>query len=266
MTAESTPESTPEFTPESMTEVPLLAALARAGLNLHAVFAVDALPAPLRAALAAAKAPETLPRVWLIGHGGRALWARVSAERARGGLPTAHPIDAWSVRCVREALAAHCPAARAHFLYPQPLEAPAALDLQRFGALAGWHHPTPFMVGINAAWGTWFAYRALLLTDAPLEPTPRIDTVSPCLSCVARPCRAACPAGALGAPADAAARFDLGCCVDYRLETDSACAQTCRARLACPVAPQHRYDDAQLAHCYGESLRMLRDWRAAPPR
>ena len=240
-------------------EASVFSTLADAGLNLHAVFAVAALPASWRTALEAAGAPADLPRLWLVGHGGRALWAQVCAERDRGTLPADHPIDAWSVRCVREALTAHFPAARAHCLYPQPLEAPAALDLQRLGALAGWHHPAPFMVGINAAWGPWFAYRALLLTDAPLTPTPPLATSSPCADCAARPCVAACPGAALEP------RFDLMRCVDYRLAADSACALTCRARLACPVAPQHRYDDAQLAHCYGESRRMLMAWRKGRP-
>ena len=34
----------------------------------------------------------------------------------------------------------------------------------------------------------------------------------------------------------------------------------------CVIEATIHYDDAQLAHCYGDSLRMLRDWRAAPPR
>ena len=232
----------------------LFAPLVAAGLNLHAVFDVAALPVAVRAALGPV-APGM--RLLLVGHGGRALWSRVCAERSRGDLPAKHPIDAYSTREVGAWLAANFPGARSVFLYPQPLDAPVAVGLQQLGALAGWHHPAPFRVGINAAWGSWFAYRALVLTDAPLEPTPRVESASPCVSCTARPCVTACPAGAL------AGDFDLARCVDYRLVAGSACAQTCRARLACPVASEHRYDDAQLAHCYGESLHMLRAWRAA---
>ena len=245
--AERTPEADwPAFAS------PVFASLVRAGLNLHAVFDVAALPQTLGAACATV---SDLPRLWLVGHGGRALWDRVLAARAQGGLPDEHPIDAYSERCVRDWLAASFPAARAHFLYPQPLAAPATLDLQQLGALAGWHYPAPFRVGINRAWGSWFAYRALVLTDAPLASTPRLESESPCASCSAQPCLGACPAGALGEV------FDLARCLDYRLAADSGCALTCRARLACPVGREHRYDDAQLAHSYGESLRMLNAWR-----
>lgn len=233
--------------------------LADAGLNLHAVFEVAALPATVRSALGSPDSPESHLRLLLVGHGGRALWRRVEAMRA--SLPTDHPIDAYSTQVIQDGLLACYPEAHATFVYPQPLDVPLAVDLQLLGALAGWHHPAPFRVGINATWGAWFACRALVLTDAPLVPTPRVESVAPCVSCSGRPCLVACPAGALDADAE---RFGLARCLAYRLAPESRCALTCRARLACPVAPEHRYEDAQLAHSYGESLRMLKAWREAP--
>lgn len=238
--------------------VALFARLADAGLNLHAVFEVAALPATVRSALVSPNSPDRHLRLLLVGHGGRALWGRVEAIRT--SLPQDHPVDAYSAQVVRDALLTCYPGAHNTFFYPQPLDAPLAVDLQRLGALAGWHYPAPFRVGINATWGPWFAYRALVLTDAPLVPTPRVESVAPCASCSGRPCLAACPAGALDADA---ACFDLASCLEYRLAPDSRCALTCLARLACPVALEHRYEDAQLAHSYGESLRMLRAWRQA---
>ena len=236
--------------------VAMFARLADAGLNLHAVFGVAALPATVRSALGS---PDPNWCLLFVGHGGRALWRRIEAMRA--SLPPDHPIDAYSTQVVRDALRACYPGAHSTFVYPQPLGAPLAVDLQQLGALAGWHHPAPFRVGINAIWGPWFAYRALVLTDAPLMPTPRVELGAPCASCSGRPCLAACPAGALDADA---ACFDLARCLEYRLAPDSRCALSCLARLACPVAVEHRYEEAQLAHSYGESLRMLRAWRHIP--
>ena len=51
-------------------------------------------------------------------------------------------------------------------------------------------------------------------------------------------------------------------CIAQRLRADSACALTCPARLACPVGPEHRYSSAQMAHSYGISLAMLREYAA----
>jgi epoxyqueuosine reductase len=228
-------------------------ALSVGGLNLHAVFERDCLPEELRRALTAL---SPLPRVVLIGHGGRALWSNIESARTRGDLSGPHPIDTYSVRLVRNWLAGIFPEAQAHLLYPLTPSTSAApvatIDLQALGACAGWHHPSPFMVGINTVWGSWFAYRVALLTDAPIEPTRNSSGASPCGACVNRDCVAACPAGAL------ATNFDLARCAAYRLRRGSECALTCQARLVCPIGHEYRYADAQLAHCYGESLRMLK--------
>ena len=225
-------------------------ALTAVGLNLHAVFERDELPSDLRRTLAGI---SSLPRVLLLGNGGFSLWSHVEGARERGELPGPDPIDTYSIRIVRRWLSSTFPSARGQIVYPPASGEPmATVDLQALGVYAGWHHPTPFMVGINAAWGPWFAYRVLLLTDAPLDSTSPMNDASPCATCVERTCISACPADAL------TGRFDLARCAAYRTRGDSICALTCRARLACPVGREHRYPDAQLAHSYGESLRMLR--------
>lgn len=225
-------------------------ALTAGGLNLHAVFERDRLPERLNQALAAL---SPLPRVVLVGHGGRTLWSKIGAARARGDLSGPHPIDTYSVRLVRDWFSERFPGAQMQMFYPQMPGMPTAtVDLQALGACAGWHYPAPFMVGINATWGPWFAYRAVLLTDAPIEPTRILSGVSPCGTCSDRACIAACPADALRTD------FDLALCVAYRLHRNSECALTCRARQACPVGREHRYADAQLTHSYGESLRMIK--------
>ena len=126
------------------------------------------------------------------------------------------------------------------------------IGLQALGCLAGWHHESPFRVGVNAEWGPWFAYRAVALTDADLPPSVPMSGTSPCASCTASPCVAACPAGAL-----ADKDFSLQKCIAYRRQPDSRCRITCVARTRCPVRPEHRYDDAQIAHSYSRSMAMI---------
>lgn len=216
-------------------------ALDRAGLNLRAVFDLAALPAGTRAGLD----PERRYRqLILFGHGGRTLWEQVQAAGPSSG----HPIDDFSVATVRAWFARQLPGRLFSIVYPGD----APIGLQALGKLAGWHHESPFRVGINAAWGTWFAYRAVALADTALAPTPPTPGASPCLACAEPPCVSACPAGALEAR-----EFSLPRCVSYRRRPDSRCRATCIARTSCPVRTEHRYADAQIAHSYSRSLRMI---------
>ena len=110
------------------------------------------------------------------------------------------------------------------------------------------------MVGIDPDWGSWYAYRAVVLADTGFRPFLAVDRNSPCSSCETLPCIAACPAQAM-----ADGSFSLARCAAYRLQPDSACAFTCQARLACPVGSAHRYDADQLCHTYSISLQTIRE-------
>lgn len=224
------------------------AALATAGLNRHAIFRRSDLPADLLAQLPDGDWQELV----LLAHAGPLLWQRVSAAQQAGTIGGDDPIDAYTVDCVKR-LFSGC---LRQILYPGP-QAPG---LQALGQLAGWHRATPFMVGIDTEYGTWFAYRALLLTAGGFLPTPPVDREHPCTTCRERPCLAACPPGAL-----LSGQLDLATCLDYRLQANSPCAATCRAREACPVGGEHRYPQAQIAHAYGHSLNFLRAWRRGIP-
>lgn len=216
------------------------ALLTAAGLNLQAVFDLDALPATAAALRSAAPAGDWRQAI-LLGHGGRSLWDKVQAA----GIASEHPIDDYSRQTFAAWFAGQLPQNRQTTLFPGD----APVGLQALGALAGWHHASPFMVGINAAWGTWFAYRVLALADTDLPPTSPWTAPSPCATCPGRPCVTACPADAL-----AGGRFSLERCLTYRRQPASRCRATCVARLACPVRPEHRYEDSQLSHAYGRSL------------
>jgi len=220
------------------------ALLNAAGLNLQAVFAVADLPPALRQPLAAF---GDYRQLILIGHGGRAMWQALR----RAGLDVADPIDTFSRRVTEQWLAEQLPGGRYALLYPGS----PGVSLQALGELAGWHHPSPFMVGINATWGSWFAYRALVLADSDFAPTAARREVAPCSACAGRDCVAACPAGALDG-----GYFALDKCIAWRRQPASSCRMGCPARLACPVAGEHRYSGEQMRHSYAISLRMIEQY------
>jgi len=222
--------------------LPLGDALDHAGLNRQHVFDLSRLPPDLVAPLAPAPHERQLI---LFGHGGRRLWECVQAQ----GAGSDHPIDEHSVRTVNAWRSQALPHARARFVFPGP----TPIGLQRLGMLAGWHHASPFMVGIDAVWGSWFAYRAAILTDTGLAPSATQDNGHPCETCVDKPCIAACPAGALDGD-----RFHLKACNARRLAAGSGCALGCTARNACPVGAQHRYEDSQIRHSAAGSLAYIR--------
>lgn len=215
--------------------------LDEAGFLLRAVFDVAGFPEHVRATLGEA---SRFRQLILIGHGGRTLWECVKVA----GLQSEHPIDDFTRATVGRWLAEQLPGVAHELIYPGD----GPVGLQALGRLAGWHHDSPFRVGINAEWGSWFAYRAVVLADSDLPPTVPMAGESPCASCSAQPCVSACPADALSD-----ADFSLQKCIAYRRQPDSRCRITCVARTSCPVRPEHRYDDAQIAHSYSRSMAMI---------
>ncbi|MCB1887487.1 MAG: hypothetical protein KDH20_07760 [Rhodocyclaceae bacterium] len=219
--------------------------LSAVGLNAQAILDIDALPEATRERLAAAVDLSPWRRIVLIANTGPELWRAVQAA----GVGGAHPIDDFSIDTVGRWWSGHAGGARCLRLYPDG----APIDLQALGRAVGWHHDSPLKIGIHPVWGTWFGYRVALLTDAPWTPTPPEAGDVPCLRCEAPPCRAACPAGAVGADG-----LDLPACLRFRTQPDSPCARTCLARLACPAGVAYRYDEAQIRHSYGDSLQAIR--------
>ncbi|KAI5915171.1 hypothetical protein [Thauera sp. 2A1] len=224
------------------------AALDAAGLNLQAVLDLADLPPQVVADLRRDFAPAHACRqIILIGNAGRAMWTALRAA----GVESDDPIDDFSVRTVMQWFAAQFPGHCCTLLYPGD----KPLGLQTLGRLAGWHQPTPFKLGILPQWGSWFGYRAALLTDTDLAPTAPLQMASPCASCAGRPCIAACPAQAM-----ADGEFVLDKCARYRLQPDSRCRTACVARDACPVGREHRYDEEQVRHSYSVSLRAIEQY------
>lgn len=219
--------------------------LNKAGLNRQAVFDFDGLPediaAPLRESCHA-----ILPcrQLILIGHAGRTLWEAMRAS----GIESEDPIDDFTVQTVGQWFAQCQPHNAYEIIYPGP----QLIGLQRLGKLAGWHHAAPFMVGIDKEWGSWFAYRAVVVADTAFEPSKPLRSEHPCESCDHKICIASCPAGAMNE-----GKFDLAKCAAYRKQADSRCKATCVARVSCPVGSAHRYCDEQIHHSYSRSMQVI---------
>lgn len=219
------------------------------GLNLQAIFNLFELPREIIEPIE--KQLDDISRfrqLILLGHGGKAFWSALK----NSPINTDNPVDDFSIDIVRQLFATklsnHC----FQIIYPGPPTVP----LQTLGELAGWHNRSPFMVGINAQWGSWFAYRVAILADTQLDCTPTIAAKSPCLTCSDKPCISSCPATAITAE-----HFDIRRCTDYRSLQSSPCIDKCISRISCPVKEEHRYSEEQINYHYGQSMKMINNFK-----
>jgi len=167
--------------------------------------------------------------VVLLGNFGGALWENFGPEHTAGNTreEQPNPLDTWT---------AHVVAPRAVTLgatprYPNDKPyAPFLAWAQRAEPV----HPSPLGLLIHPMHGLWHAYRAALVFRHVLHGLPaREEAVSPCDTCVDRPCLEACPVAAFDG-----ARFDVAACATH-LETELGAKNCldggCQARAACPV-------------------------------
>ena len=236
------------------TQTILSPALRQAGLNCHAVFDIASITPEARERLIeACPTAANYRQLILIAHGGTAFWQALKASNLDlAGSDDAHPVDDFTVSIIEQFLHAEFAGVAYQIVYPCNEASNNAINLQELGDLAGWHHPSPFMVGINASFGSWFAYRAVVLANTDLPATLPVHTASPCDQCADKPCINSCPAHALDD-----GQFNLLKCIGYRQQPDSACKATCAARSSCPVGREHRYSDEQMRYHYGCSMRAI---------
>lgn len=172
--------------------------------------------------------------VVLLGFTGPEHWPifTASPESADG---QANPLDRWSSRVIRD-LAAEFGARPLH-----PFDGPPWWPFQRWAQRAEALHPSPLGILIHPRYGLWHAYRGALSFAAEFELPPPVQGPSPCSSCTATPCIAACPAGAV-----TALGFDRAACAAHVASPKGiACRSGCLARASCPVGVQYRYGSEQ---------------------
>jgi hypothetical protein len=258
-----------------------LSFLQQQGFSLYAVFSIDDLPFDvLRCIQAPAIDLTRYRRLFLLGHGGRSFWQALQSA----GMQGSDPVDTFVISQVKYWLDTYIGQVDYMVIYPN---ADLLAPLIKLGTLAGWHHPSPLGLGINAQYGLWFAYRAALLIDAELpithalpshqSPTDRhtatqnnlaekistsdlcefcdeltpLSSRSPCTDCIAHPCVSACPAEAVNFPHP----FQVDRCMLWRHNPDSPCRDYCFARMACPIAHQHHYTTEQIRYHALHSLQ-----------
>jgi epoxyqueuosine reductase len=219
------------------------------GLNIYSVTRLTKLPESVQEAiLSSAKfSADTDPRVILVGHHGANLWQFVSPSQPS----KTNPIDDYSRSLAEQALQKYLSEFENRLLFPDGIDLP----LQQLGMACGWGEPSWLGINIYNQFGTWYAFRAVIVTTAPL-PTERLPNAdSPCVECP-RPCKTVCPVSAPSTPG----QFDLNACIGFRLQQDSPCANQCLARNACPIATQNRYPRDMTNYFYARSLITLQRW------
>lgn len=178
------------------------------------------------------KVAETL---LLVGFAGRRGWPSFAgSDEARDGRPD--PLDRWSRRIV-SGLAASV-GATPFF----PFGGPPWLPFLRWARRAEPLHPSPLGLLIHPDWGLWHSYRGALAFGERLELPPSDRRPSPCESCAEKPCLSACPVGAF-----VPGQYDVPACKAHlRAPAGSDCMEAgCRARRACPVGAETRYEPDQ---------------------
>ena len=223
--------------------------LINSGLNLQCVFNLTKVPQQILSTLASQiENFQQYRQLILIGHGGKTLWEQVQ----RANIKSNDPIDHFSTQVLEQFFATEHPRNTYKIIYPgAPL-----VPLQELGQMAGWHHPSPLRIGINQDWGLWYAYRLLVLTDTDFEATEIKTSPSPCDTCEQKPCISTCRGKALDT-----GKLEFERCMHYRLQEDSACANTCIARTRCPVKKEHQYTQEQINYHYARSLHTLRKYQ-----
>lgn len=194
----------------------------------------------------------------VVGDGGAEFFSRSTVGEGASDLPddlAGHPIDAHTAVAVPRAVARAAQAVPGFsHAVAHPFSRDLLLPIQRIGEAAGLPAAGPLGLQVHPRFGPWWAYRALVVLDLPLQ--EEAPLARPCTGCPA-PCIPACPGGATSSGG-----LDVGACVAERLASEP-CQHSCAARLACIAGPEHRYPAGQLGYHMDRSLHMIRRYLAS---
>jgi len=185
--------------------------------------------------------------VILIGSGGRSFWEKFQDEIHGSSKTSADPIDDICIRFFNDNFSNE----NHTLIYPNKN---FHFDILSLSSLLNFSSPSPLGLHINRDFGTWFAFRLVILSNVEYESSDKLDFFSPCLTCIDKPCLSACPAGATSLE-----KFNLKSCSDYRSKPDSACQRHCFSRRACPFQSQNSYSEKQLSYHMMHSYKLMLD-------
>ena len=189
--------------------------------------------------------------ILVVGSGGPAFWHHfldaLQAEPRRLS-DNQHPVDVFARRAIETASAAL--GDTPHRWCWASAEAELHLDFRVLGRLAGLGSDSRLRLILHPVYGPWLGFRAACFLPFEVRIRQR-DPVDFCIECHA-PCVEACPGEAF-----AEGVWDVDACSSFHRASD-LCADTCHARVACPVAAEHRYPPEEILYHYNRALGRAR--------
>ncbi|MBL4756103.1 MAG: hypothetical protein JKY32_00235 [Rhizobiales bacterium] len=167
----------------------------------------------------------------LLGNAGADMWQRFSDEADHHG----QSLDHWC-RATIGSIADNFQA-RAFYPFEKP-----HLPFQRWAVQSGSFFKSPLGLTIHPEYGLWHGFRGALLFANGYDISSVEPQVSPCRSCVDRPCLTSCPVNAFSGE-----EYDVPACVEHLKTRDTTnCLQSaCAARRGCPIGKDYTYAKSQ---------------------
>lgn len=173
--------------------------------------------------------------VVLLGNVGGSIWPAFSDWR--GADAGDDPLDAWSKAVIG-------PIAKRLGATPFYPSDPPYMPFQTWAMRAEGLKASPLGILIHPEYGLWHGYRGALASGERIDWKPLEANISPCDTCLEKPCLSACPADAISLSG-----FSVPPCRAHLVTAkgQSGCmASGCFARDACPVGAAYRYPTEQL--------------------
>lgn len=188
---------------------------------------------------------------WLIGNHGQIFW-QFFTESPEYLQKHANPIDSYSERVITNiAQQLSTTFSLNHVMTSFPSMGPPYYPFQQWAVMAEQLKSSPLGLLMHPVYGLWHAYRGAILfdvtpaiyADAKEAVGKRLLPEHPCDNCQQKPCLSSCPVHAFGGG------YRVSDCANYVIQQNNDCYQQgCIARLACPYAPEYRYQREH--HCY----------------
>ncbi len=193
----------------------------------------------------------------VVGSGGGSFWQAFQAYLSAhpGYKERENPLDDYTLEVVEGSLTPLLTWARVDYRYLYPFRfAKEPVSFMHLALAAGLGGPSLLGVLIHPTFGPWMALRAAVLISLDLHEPPPALGFDPCPSCIEKPCRAACPAGAIR-PEEG---WDIPACVRHRLRVPFDCVDRCQARYECVYGREYRYPADELRYHHQKSFLWMK--------